>query len=192
MGTNRSNKNSPLKHKNANLIPPKNERLETKSVSPKAPASAVIVENKQDLETPAETSEKRGLKRKRGRKPQQSKPRDPELQNPATPNTSDLVKEVSPANKDTAKKNCELFKKPADHVKLRLDNMVPTRQSERRMSAENKPYRCNHCPLSFSTLVNKVIHERTHDKEKPFECSYCEMRFAMEISRMRHMKIHKF
>jgi len=63
------------------------------------------------------------------------------------------------------------------------------RFSERRFKGE-KPYICNHCPLTFSSLENRVIHERTH-KEKPFECAFCEMRFSFELSLKRHIKIHR-
>lgn len=63
------------------------------------------------------------------------------------------------------------------------------RFSERKFTGE-KPYMCNHCPLTFSSLDNRVVHERTH-KEKPFECLYCEMRFAFQLSLNRHMKIHQ-
>merc|ERR1719187_2291819 len=102
----------------------------------------------------------------------------------------DNTVEEKPETKPSVE-NSKTFKKPSN-TKLKYENIVPTRQSERRMSAENKPYRCNHCPLSFSTLVNKVIHERTHENEKPFKCSYCEMRFVLDISRTRHMRIHKY
>jgi len=63
------------------------------------------------------------------------------------------------------------------------------RFSERRFQGE-KPYMCNHCPLTFSSLDNRVVHERTH-REKPFECAFCEMRFSFELSLKRHIKIHK-
>jgi len=136
--------------------------------------------NSETREIPGETSEKRGVKRKRGAKAQESSEK-----------VSTTVLDPGVIPKEGKKMN-ERFKKPANNIKVKYENIVPTRQSERRMSVENKPYRCNHCPLSFSTVVNKVIHERTHEKEKPLECTYCEMRFAMEISRMRHIKIHKF
>jgi len=63
------------------------------------------------------------------------------------------------------------------------------RFSERKFAGE-KLYMCNHCPLTFSSLENRVEHERTH-KEKPFECIYCEMRFSYQLSLNRHIKIHK-
>jgi len=65
---------------------------------------------------------------------------------------------------------------------------VGRRQSERRFGGE-KPFGCNHCPLTFSNQLSKVAHERTH-MEKPHECPFCEMRFLQELGLKRHARIH--
>lgn len=70
---------------------------------------------------------------------------------------------------------------PAPKVKRRL--------SERKFEGA-KPFKCNHCPLDFSNIESKKIHEQTHE-EKPFQCVYCDMRFAIEISLKKHTRIHK-
>jgi len=70
---------------------------------------------------------------------------------------------------------------PAPKVKRRL--------SERKFEGA-KPFKCNHCPLDFSNIESKKIHEQTHE-EKPFQCVYCDMRFAIEFSLKKHTRIHK-
>jgi len=64
-----------------------------------------------------------------------------------------------------------------------------TRFSERRFAGE-KLFMCNHCPLKFSILDNKDVHERTH-KEKPYECVFCEMRISYKLGLRLQMKIHQ-
>merc|ERR1719209_931972 len=54
------------------------------------------------------------------------------------------------------------------------------RQSQRSYGGE-KPFMCNHCPLTFSNSDSKVGHERTHT-EKKMECPFCEMRFGADTS----------
>jgi len=63
------------------------------------------------------------------------------------------------------------------------------RQSQRSYGGE-KPFMCNHCPLTFSNHDSKVGHERTHT-EKKLECPFCEMRFGADISLRKHSKIHE-
>jgi len=63
------------------------------------------------------------------------------------------------------------------------------RQSQRSYGGE-KPFMCNHCPLTFSNNDSKVGHERTHT-EKKLECPFCEMRFGSDISLRKHSKIHE-
>jgi len=63
------------------------------------------------------------------------------------------------------------------------------RQSQRSYGGE-KPFMCNHCPLTFSNNDSKVGHERTHT-EKKLECPFCEMRFGADISLRKHSKIHE-
>jgi len=63
------------------------------------------------------------------------------------------------------------------------------RLSQRSYGGE-KPFMCNHCPLTFSNNDSKVCHERTHT-EKKMECPFCEMRFCVETSLRKHSKIHE-
>jgi len=63
------------------------------------------------------------------------------------------------------------------------------RQSQRSYGGE-KPFMCNHCPLTFSNNDSKVCHERTHT-EKKMECPFCEMRFCVDTSLRKHSKIHE-
>ena len=70
---------------------------------------------------------------------------------------------------------------PAPRAKRRL--------SERKFEGA-KPFKCNHCPLDFSVIESKKLHEQTHE-EKPYQCVYCDMRFTVEISLKKHSRIHK-
>jgi len=73
-----------------------------------------------------------------------------------------------------------------------IENPAPKakrRLSERKFEGA-KPFKCNHCPLDFSNIESKKIHEQTHE-EKPFQCVYCDMRFAIDFSLKKHTRIHK-
>ena len=63
------------------------------------------------------------------------------------------------------------------------------RRSERRFEGV-KPFKCNHCELSYSSLENKKVHEATHT-DKIHLCMYCEMRFYFPLCLKRHYRIHK-
>merc|ERR1712096_323588 len=73
-----------------------------------------------------------------------------------------------------------------------IENPAPKtkrRLSERKFEGA-KPFKCNHCPLSYSNIESKKTHEQTHE-EKPFQCVYCDMRFTAEINLKKHTRIHK-
>ena len=63
------------------------------------------------------------------------------------------------------------------------------RVSERRFEGE-KPYKCNHCQLSYSSLENKKVHEQTHI-EKELICIFCDMRFYFPLCLKKHKRIHQ-
>ena len=75
-------------------------------------------------------------------------------------------------------------KQPVKRVEV-----APRRMSERRFAGV-KPYKCNHCELSYSSLENKKVHETTHT-DKTHVCPYCEMRFFYPLCLKRHVRIHK-
>ena len=70
----------------------------------------------------------------------------------------------------------------------------PTENPRRRVSERRfegaKPYKCNHCKLSYSSLENKKVHEQTHI-EKNLLCLYCDMRFYVPLCLKKHSRIHK-
>ena len=108
---------------------------------------------------------------------------------PATPLHLKLTKSLTRDKITELQSHCQKF---------RFIGFDLTRESKMKHSLPEKvcknltPLRelCNYCPLTFSTLENRVEHERMH-KEKPFECVYCEMRFSYQLSLNRHIKIHK-
>jgi len=75
----------------------------------------------------------------------------------------------------------EVKQSPTEHPRRRV--------SERRFEGA-KPYKCNHCKLSYSSLENKRVHEQTHI-EKNLLCLYCDMRFYFPLCLKRHSRIHK-
>ena len=67
---------------------------------------------------------------------------------------------------------------------------VPRRRVSERRFEGAKPFKCNHCQLSYSSLENKKVHEQTHI-EKNLLCLYCDMRFYYPLCLKRHNRIHK-
>jgi len=129
--------------------------------------------------------------RVRGPKPPQI--RDP-IENPATKSkkrSSDPLEPKARRPSDPAPKP-KRTSDPVPKPTRKLSDIAPNpnrRLSERKFEGA-KPFKCNHCPLDFSNLESKKLHEQTHE-EKPYQCVYCDMRFTIELSLKKHSKIHK-
>jgi len=72
---------------------------------------------------------------------------------------------------------------------VKVADTTGRRVSERRFEGE-KPYKCNHCQLSYSSLENKKVHEQTHI-EKELICVFCDMRFYFPLCLKKHKRIHQ-
>lgn len=72
---------------------------------------------------------------------------------------------------------------------VKVPETTGRRVSERRFEGK-KPYKCNHCQLSYSSLENKKVHEQTHI-EKNLICVFCDMRFYFPLCLKKHKRIHQ-
>ena len=86
----------------------------------------------------------------------------------------------------TVKKSGRSLKKTPE---VKVAEKTGRRVSERRFEGK-KPYKCNHCQLSYSSLENKKVHEQTHI-EKNLICVFCDMRFYFPLCLKKHKRIHQ-
>jgi hypothetical protein len=49
------------------------------------------------------------------------------------------------------------------------------------------PHTCQTCKRAFSTAGNMRTHERRHREEKPFKCAHCLLRFTTLAQRKAHV-----
>merc|ERR1712013_958683 len=107
------------------------------------------------------------------------------VRGPKPPQIRDPIENPAPKSQ---KRTSDPVPKPTK----KLSDVVPNpnrRLSERKFEGA-KPFKCNHCPLDFSNIESKKLHEQTHE-EKPYQCVYCDMRFTLELSLKKHSRIHK-
>jgi len=49
-----------------------------------------------------------------------------------------------------------------------------------------KPYKCPHCPKTYSDISNMAKHRRRHTDERPYKCSICPQDFREKHHLKRH------
>ena len=54
----------------------------------------------------------------------------------------------------------------------------------------SKPYKCNHCPKTFTKLHFFIRHEWQHTGQLPFQCSQCAMKFKQDSELVVHLRVH--
>ena len=59
---------------------------------------------------------------------------------------------------------------------------------ERIFHTEEKPFQCKTCEKSFTSLSDKIGHEKTHTREKLFECKVCRKSFILDRMLKSHLK----
>jgi len=124
-------------------------------------------------------------------------PKPPQIRDPIENSSSKPKRKSSETDPKTGKLSDPIpkAKRTSDPApKLNKQATYPAFNTSRRLSERKfegaKPFKCNHCPLDFSNIDSKKIHEQTHE-EKPYQCVYCDMRFAIELSLKKHSRIHK-
>uniref|UniRef100_UPI003AB0470F uncharacterized protein n=1 Tax=Centroberyx gerrardi TaxID=166262 RepID=UPI003AB0470F len=54
----------------------------------------------------------------------------------------------------------------------------------------SRPFKCNHCPKSYSKLRHFIAHEWKHTGQRPFQCPQCSMRFKIDSDLVTHLRVH--
>lgn len=66
----------------------------------------------------------------------------------------------------------------------------PPTENKRASLLQERPYKCNICPLGFKKSSHLKQHIRSHTGEKPFRCSECERSFVSNGVLKAHIKTH--
>ncbi|XP_036936634.1 zinc finger protein 93-like isoform X2 [Acanthopagrus latus] len=53
-----------------------------------------------------------------------------------------------------------------------------------------RPFKCDHCPKTLSTLRLLIAHEWKHTGHLPFRCAHCGMRFKNDTDLISHQRVH--
>ncbi|KAM4623637.1 uncharacterized protein ACJ7VT_004683 [Polymixia lowei] len=54
----------------------------------------------------------------------------------------------------------------------------------------SRPFKCHHCPKSFSKLRFFIGHEWKHTGQLPFRCPQCSLRFKHDTDLVSHLRVH--
>ena len=64
-------------------------------------------------------------------------------------------------------------------------------QSHARGEADERPYKCDQCMISFKRPAHLTVHKRSHTRVKPTtECEICQKVFSTPQSLEKHKKLH--
>ncbi|KAF7656154.1 hypothetical protein LDENG_00045290, partial [Lucifuga dentata] len=66
----------------------------------------------------------------------------------------------------------------------------PLRRHYENIHKVSRPFKCNHCPKSFSKLNFFIVHEWKHTGYLPFQCQHCSMRFKIDAELLSHQRVH--
>ena len=75
-----------------------------------------------------------------------------------------------------------------------ISKLKPTEgrsQSHVRGEADERPYKCDQCTISFKRPAHLTVHKRSHTRVKPTtECEICQKVFSTPQSLEKHKKLH--
>ena len=75
-----------------------------------------------------------------------------------------------------------------------ISELKPTEsrsQSHARGEADERPYKCDQCTISFKRAAHLTVHKRSHTRVKPTtECEICQKVFSTPQSLEKHKKLH--
>lgn len=54
----------------------------------------------------------------------------------------------------------------------------------------SRPFKCNHCPKTYSRLRILIGHEWKHTGHLPFQCAQCGLRFRSDADLLSHGRVH--
>ncbi|KAM7371225.1 hypothetical protein PAMP_010714 [Pampus punctatissimus] len=54
----------------------------------------------------------------------------------------------------------------------------------------SRPFKCNHCPKTYSRLRILIGHEWKHTGHLPFQCAQCGLRFRSDTDLISHERVH--
>ncbi|XP_042253507.1 zinc finger protein 37-like [Thunnus maccoyii] len=54
----------------------------------------------------------------------------------------------------------------------------------------SRPFKCNHCPKTYSRLRILIGHEWKHTGHLPFRCAHCGLRFRSDADLLSHGRVH--
>ncbi|KAM9307845.1 zinc finger protein 236 [Gastrophryne carolinensis] len=111
---------------------------------------------------------------------------------PPKPRAGDgsLTDEILIVNVDNSSYSCHSSAYKCDICLLSFPKETQYQKHLRDHERNDKPHRCEQCPLSFNIEFNLALHKSTHNAEDP-TCPACNKRFSRVASLKAHIMLHE-